>query len=179
MIHFSVLFFFPKDGREHKLCLSWAFLPSLPISAWWNQGHTWGQIPPGPPASHLPHRIRGCSGNFKGRKKSQIHIEILGAWAHLCVRHDEFSIRDLWRIYSCHKKSCSAASRSHLWVSPGMKFPQRVNKSFSQALGLWQGSASSSSWECWTCISKGCETQVCTLEPRGMTCLGHSTTCTS
>lgn len=139
--------FLSKDGKEHKLYLGWVFPPSLPSSS---HGHTWWQIPPGPSASHLTYRIRGCSGNFKGRKTSQIHIEIIVAWAHLCVRHGKFSIRDLWLIYSCHKKSCSVASRSHLWVSPSMKFPQRVNKSFSQSLGLWQGSASSSAWECWT-----------------------------
>lgn len=153
---FLLVFF---KGWQKTQALPWLGFCTLiaPISAWWNHGHTWGQIPPGPPASHLTYRIRAsCSGNFKGRRKSPIHIEIFVAWC-LCVRHDEFSIRDLWCIYSCHKKNCSVASRSHLWVSPGMKFPQRVNKSFSHALGLWQGSAASFACEHWAWISKGCE----------------------
>lgn len=98
--------FFPK-GWQRAQALPWLGLPTLIalISAWQSHGHTWGQIPPGAAASHLTYRIRGCSGHFKGRKKSQMHIGILVAWACLCVRHDEFSIRDLWCFYSCHKKA--------------------------------------------------------------------------
>lgn len=124
---FFCSFFFQRMAESTSFALAGFSHPHCP--------HLWGQIPPGPAASHLTYRIRGCSGHFKGRKKSQMHIEILVAWACLCVRHDKFSIRDLWCFYSCHKKRCSVASRSRLWVSPGMKFPQRVNKSFSQALG--------------------------------------------
>lgn len=172
---FSFLFFFfSKDGRLQKLCLSSFFPPSLPITAW-QKGSTkchdapWGQIAPGPPASHFTYRVSRCSGNFKGIKKSQICIEILVAWVHVSMRRAEFSFSLLWHIYSCHKNSSWVAGRSHSLV---WNFPQKANKGFSQVLGLQQGSASCSAQERWGRVlviwNKGLHsaaTRVCLLWP--------------
>lgn len=138
-LYFSTLtyisFFPSKDSRLQKLCLGWAFPPSLPITTCQNNSagiSPWGHIAPGPPSSHLAYRVRGCSGNFKAW--SQVHTGILPAH----VSCAEFSVRDLWHIYSHHRKSSWVTGRSRSWVSPGMKLPTKSKQGLSPGLRVMQ-----------------------------------------
>lgn len=123
VIHFS--FFF--SHRRTAVCKSFASaglsLPpcTLPHGKMTVQGSHHGST--SLLAHQAPSLLLGSGDDLETSKAwSQVHIGILTAH----VSCAEFSVRDLWHIYSHHKKSSWVAGRSHSWVSPGVKLPTKI-----------------------------------------------------